>query len=101
MSFRELMDEDRRLCILRCLSEAEGRSLNEDLLLRVVGFYRLGTISAADLRGYLTWLEGQRLVRIEKLEAPSGVLWIATLTADGLAVTQGKRWPGVAEPSAR
>lgn len=101
MTFQKLMDEDRRLCILRCLSEAEGRSLNEDLLLRVVGFYRLGVISADDLRGYLTWLEGQRLVEIEKLDAPSGVLWVATLTANGVAVTQGRRWPGIAEPSAR
>ncbi|MBX9873364.1 MAG: hypothetical protein K2X84_00800 [Beijerinckiaceae bacterium] len=101
MSFQQLLDEDRRLCVLRCLWEADGRSLNEDLLLRMVGFYRLGVISADDLRGYMTWLEGQRLVTLEKLPVPSGVLWVATLTGTGVAVAEGKRWPGIAQPAAR
>ncbi|WP_439596474.1 hypothetical protein [Falsiroseomonas sp.] len=67
----------------------------------MVGFYHLGVISPDELRGYMTWLEGQRLVEIERLPVPSGLLWVATLTGNGVAVTQGKRWPGVAEPAAR
>ncbi|MBX9595084.1 MAG: hypothetical protein K2X46_12020 [Roseomonas sp.] len=101
MSFKQLLDGDRRLCILQSLSEAEGRSLNQDLLLKMVALYRLGVISPDELRGYLTWLEGQGLVEIEKLHPPSGELWIATLTGTGAAVAKGKRWPGVAEPADR
>jgi hypothetical protein len=101
VSFQQLMDEDRRLCILRCLSEADGGSLNEDLLLRLVEHFRLGVLGPDELRGYVTWLEGQRLVEIEKLKVPAGDLWVAKLTATGLSVAKGRKWPGVAQPALR
>ena len=101
MSLADLMHEDRRLCILQCLAEAEGRALNEDLLVKLVGHFRLGVVAPDMLRGYLSWLEAHDLVRIEKLTPSSGELWIATLTATGLSVTQGRKWPGVALPSPR
>ena len=101
MSMADLLHEDRRLCILQCLAEAEGRALNEDLLVKQVAYFRLGVVAPDILRGYLTWLEQHGLVRIEKLAATSGELWIATLTATGLSVSQGRKWPGVALPAAR
>lgn len=101
MSLAALIDADRRLCVLQCLSEADGRSLNEDLLLRLVEHFRLGVLGPDELRGYVTWLEGQRLVEIEKLRVSSGEMWVATLTATGLSVAKGRKWPGVAQPALR
>lgn len=100
MSLQRLIDEDRRLCILRCLDEAEGRELNEDLLIRMVQHFRLGVIGPDVVRGHLTWLAGQSLVAVDELDRPAGrKLWVAKLTALGQSVARGRVWPGVAEPS--
>ncbi|MDO9499024.1 hypothetical protein [Falsiroseomonas sp.] len=98
MSLQQLIDEDRRLCILRCLNEAEGCELNENLLARMVEHFRLGIIGQDILRGHLTWLSAQSLVTVDELDRQGGLkLWVAKLTALGQGVARGRKWPGVAE----
>ncbi|MBR0644002.1 VpaChn25_0724 family phage protein [Plastoroseomonas hellenica] len=97
----ELLHEDRRLVILRALSEVDDKSLNESLIEKVLRRVRLGIVSRAMVRGYLTWLEQNDLVTIDKLQggAVPGELWTATATHQGQAVARGLSFPGVAQPS--
>lgn len=100
-SLAELLHEDRRLVILRALNEVDDKSLNECLIERVLGRVRLGIVDRDMVRGYLTWLEQQGLVTIQKLDggAVPGELWTATATKRGQAVARGLSHPGVAHPN--
>lgn len=101
-SFAELLEEDRRLVVLRALQEASDYSLNESLLRKVVETVRLGVVGRDQMRSLLTWLADNGLVRVERIglgETPE--LWVATVTALGAEVARGRVWPGVARPSPR
>lgn len=101
-SFAEIMEEDRRLVVLRALQEASDYSLNESLIRKVIETVRLGVIGKDQVRSLLTWLQDNGLVRLEKVgvgETPE--LWVATVTATGAEVARGRIWPGVARPSPR
>ena len=100
--FAELLEEDRRLVVLRALQEASDYSLNESLLRKVVETVRLGVVGRDQIRSLLTWLADNGLVRVERIglgETPE--LWVATVTALGAEVARGRVWPGVARPSPR
>ena len=101
-SLAELMEEDRRLVVLRILQEAPDYSLNESLLRKGLEAVRLGIVGKDQMRSMLTWLADNGLVRVEKIpvgETPE--LWVATVTALGAEVARGRIWPGVARPSPR
>lgn len=95
MSFATLLAEDRRLVILRSLSEMPGYQLNEDVLQK--GLIHFGHNVSRDLvRADVGYLEEHRLVRVQKLVPQSGELWLVTLTSDGEDVAQGRQHTGVA-----
>ncbi len=99
MTFGERLAQDRRRFVLDALNEAAAYQLN-DLTLKSVlgGFGHL--VSRAVIRGDLEWLEGARLVKIEKLGAEKmddgPTVWLATLTERGLDVVSGEVFTGVA-----
>jgi hypothetical protein len=97
MSFATLLAEDRRLAILRALAEDHDAALNERVLRRVLASLGHG-VSFDMLRGDLTWLADQALIRIESLPGQDGGadLWIAHARDDGLDVGRGRPHPGVA-----
>jgi DNA-binding transcriptional ArsR family regulator len=100
MSLQQLLDEDRRLVILRCLEEASDYSLNENLVERMLVRLRLGVVGRDIVRAHLAWLEQHGLVTVDKLPAGAGRdLWVGTLTKTGQEVAQGRPWPGVARPA--
>lgn len=98
MNLSEVIAQDRRLAILRTLEEAPASQLNEGALQHVLG--HLGhTVDHDMLRADLEWLRSHNLARVEELDVPRGKLWIATLTAAGGDVANGRsRHPGVARP---
>jgi hypothetical protein len=99
-SLQQLLDEDRRLVILRCLSEAHGFTLNENLLEKLLQRLRLGIVGRDVLRAHLAWLSEHGLLTVEHLPVGDGSdLWAATLTRMGHDVAKGRPWPGVARPS--
>ncbi len=100
--FAQLLSEDRRLVILRVLSEDQHYSANDSVLKKVLE--RIGHAMSRDqVRGELQWLEDQRLVTVERLSAGAspGEVWVAHLTEDGADVARGRPYPGVARPSPR
>jgi DNA-binding transcriptional ArsR family regulator len=99
MSLQQLLDEDRRLVILKCLSEAHDYALNEGLVERMLARLRLGVVGHDVLRAHLAWLEQHGLVTVEKLQDAGRELWIGKLTKAGLEVAQGRPWPGIARPA--
>lgn len=101
MSLRGIIDEDRRLVILRTLNEADHYRLNESLLERVLATVGVMPAGRDVLRGHLSWLEQNGLVTVEKITVEHGEqLWIATATRAGTEVARGRPYPGVARPSA-
>ena len=93
----ELMAKDRRLAILRFLSEADGYSLNASVLataLNGVAHRAYRDTVEADL----TLLEQHELVSVERMRLGAGHLLVATLTALGLDVAGGRPHPMVARP---
>ncbi len=96
MTLANVLAEDRRLVILRTLTEVPGTHLNEVVLKTALDGF--GHRVATDLlRADLAWLVEHRLVRVEKIIAPSsGELWLVHLTRDGQDVAEGRHHPGVA-----
>lgn len=95
MSIEKVLAEDRRLVMLRCLSEAKGFQLNESTLrhaLRVFAHHVDHDLMRADV----AYLEKHGLVRTETLSAASGELVLVTLTEAGSDVAEGTPHPGVA-----
>ncbi|NIX75399.1 ArsR family transcriptional regulator [Microvirga terricola] len=98
MSLVDVLAKDRRLALLRFLSEADGYSLNASVLTTALSavahrVYR-DTIEAD-----LVLLEQHQLVTLERMPLPSGELICATLTALGMDVTNGRPHPVVARPT--
>lgn len=97
MELREIMAQDRRLAILRFLSEAEGYALNASVLTTAVAGIKhmaFRDVIESDLADLERW----QLVTLEKIGMPSGSLVCATLTVKGLEVAQGRTHPNVARP---
>lgn len=94
-SFASYHAEQRRLCILRGLSESQAWQANASLLLMVLG--QFGLASTADqVAGDLAWLAEQGLVTTRSVANTV----IATATTRGLDVARGVvAHPGVAVPS--
>ena len=93
--FSRLLEEDRRLVILRLLAEAPDYRGNSYLLQSALdGFGH--AVGLDRLVQDLAWLDEQGLVRIESV----GAVTIATLTARGNDVATGRsRVPGVKRPA--
>lgn len=97
-NFADRMREDRRLVLLRLLSEQPGYRANSSNL--HAGLYALGVPgSRDDVTTDLHWLREQGLLRLEDVpEAPG--LCVAEITsrgedvAKGIAVVPGVRRPG-------
>lgn len=95
MSLSELLAEDRRLVILRAVTEVPGFEANESVLRTALAHF--GHRVAADVaRADLAWLEAHGLLRIERLKTRTADLWIAALTTAGRDVADGAAThPGV------
>lgn len=95
-TFAERLREDRRLVLLRLLSETAGYRCNHSILHS--GLHGIGIVSSRDdVFTDLHWLGEQGLVRLS--EHVPGVL-VAELTARGHDVVQGfANVPGVSKPS--
>ncbi|WP_142850951.1 ArsR family transcriptional regulator [Telmatospirillum sp. J64-1] len=101
MSLSRIMQEDRRLCVLRLLHEDSDYSLNSSLLGKALAAYGHG-ISGDQLRTDLAWLAEQDLITLQDLPRPGGrdPLQVATLTGRGADVAEGRaKVPGVARPT--
>lgn len=96
MNFAELLSQDRRLAILRFLSEAPGYELNLFVLksaLDATGH----NVSSDTLGGDAAWLAEQGLATQETLAG--GTITVLGLTPRGLDVAAGRaRHPGVKRP---
>ena len=95
MSLQDIYDADRRLVILRILSEDAGYSVNSSLMqsaLAHVGH----DVSRDRVRADFAWLAEQGLVTVRELSAD---LHLALLTERGGDVAAGRATcPGVARP---
>jgi len=95
-SLARILAEDRRLVILRTLAEDHDYSVNDFVLKRALA--SLGhDVSRDMLRGDLTWLKDQGLLRVKVLD--DGTIWVATATEDGVDIARGRPHPGVARPA--
>lgn len=93
-AFARIIQEDRRLVILRILAEDVGYSHNEYVLREALRVYRY-QLSADLLRTELSWLAEQGLVTVQDVAGLS----IATLTARGKDAAEGAVIvPGVKRP---
>lgn len=95
-NFASFLAEDRRLVILRVLSELPAYRTNSFLLSTLLG--KFGHEPSADqVKGDLAWLEEQQLLTVEVVES----VHIATLTTRGADVAAGRAVvPGVKRPGA-
>lgn len=97
MSFKKIQDEDRRLCVLRLLSGADGRKANHYVLktaLRDLGH----TVSHDVVLNDLAWLAELGLVSTTGA-GTNGDLTVAALTGRGHDVAEGAAVvPGVKRP---
>lgn len=99
-SFTERLREDRRLVMLRLLSEQPGYRMNSSNL--HAGLHHLAVAASRDdVATDLHWLRDQSLVQLETVpEAPS--LYLVTITARGNDVAVGNASvPGISRPTPR
>lgn len=99
-TFAERLREDRRLVLLRLLSEQPGYRANSSNL--HAGLYALGiTASRDDVTTDLHWLRDQGLLRLDDVPEASG-LTVAEITSRGDDVSAGRAVvPGVRKPGPR
>lgn len=96
MSLRDLLEEDRRLVILRSLVDVGGEA-NESILNDCLDAYG-HRVSRDQVRAQLAWLQEQGIVTIEMV----GSYMVATLTGRGQDVAEGRCVvPGIKKPRAR
>jgi hypothetical protein len=97
VTLAEDLAADRRLIILRALTEVPGASTNESVAQKAVAHF--GHRVALDLvRADFQFLADLALVRIEKIQAQRGELWLAHLLQRGQDVANGfATVPGVAQ----
>lgn len=97
-TFAQKLAEDRRLVILRCLSEVPGFAANETVMRTALDHFghRIGRDA---LRQDVQFLADHSLVRVERLHPPSGELWLLHLLSAGADVAQGRaQHYGIARP---
>lgn len=95
MNFREFVQEDRRLVILRLMAESDmGYSANSSVL--QLGLESVRHVVSRDVvHTDLAWLSEQGLLKVEVLST----VHVATLTTRGLDVAMGRATvPGVKRP---
>lgn len=99
-TFSERLREDRRLVILRLLSEQQGYRLNSSNL--HAGLHHLGVVASRDdVLTDVHWLRDQSLLQLEPVPEVDN-LFLCTLTARGFDVSNGNASvPGVSRPSPR
>jgi hypothetical protein len=89
MSMHELLDADQRLVLLRALTEMPASAANESVL--KTALQHLGHRVGSDIvRAHLEYLARHGLVAVEQIRVERGDLWIATLTAAGEDVAEGR-----------
>ena len=94
----DILAKDRRLVILRFLSEDDDYKLNASVLNSAVS--SLGHKAGHDImEADLKLLEEHDLVSLEYVHVPGGSVTIAKLTKLGLEVSKGRSHPVVARPS--
>lgn len=94
-TYNELLRQDRRLTILKVLSEAQGKGANESQLERMCVAYQVWS-TRAQVRTELLWLEQQGFVQIEDLEG----FMLATVTDEGVKLALGQlAHPDITTPS--
>jgi hypothetical protein len=96
MALTKVMQEDRRLVILRTLSEVPSYTLNEDILRQALQAVGHPEAARDFVRADLDFLREHGLVRWDEADMPSGKLRIVGLTGGGLEVAQGRPHEGVA-----
>lgn len=98
-TFAQKLAEDRRLVILRCLSEAPGYQANEQVMKTALDHYG-HRVGRDVLRTDIGFLKGAALLRVEVLHPPSGgELWLLHLLPAGDDVAQGRViYYGIAKP---
>ncbi len=96
MSLRDLLEEDRRLVILRSLVDVGGEA-NESILNDCLDAYG-HRVSRDQVRAQLAWLQEQGVVTIETV----GSYMVASLTGRGQDAAEGRCVvPGIKKPRAR
>lgn len=101
MSFAKTLTEDRRLVILRFLSEAPACRLNTAVLRSALDGIGHG-VSRDQVETDTAWLAEQGLVTVEELGLSVGNIRVATLTTRGQDVAEGRAVvPGVKRPGPR
>lgn len=96
MSLAARMRGDARLCILQSLVQDLGYSVNHRILRDMVDRSTAITLTEAEVRAHLSWLEDHGAVTTEEI-AP---FTIAQLTEYGKALAEGRdRLDGVSRPS--
>lgn len=96
----EKLAEDRRLVILRCLSEVAGYAANEQVMRAALDHFG-HRIGRDVLRQDIAWLRDASLLRVELLYPPtSGAeLWLLHLLPAGDDVAHGRvQHHGIARP---
>lgn len=98
MSWVELLQEDRRLAILRVLHDQPGLCLNDSVI--HVALERLGhTVGRDTVRSDMAWLQDVGTVVTEEV---AGRVLVAKLTQRGEDVALGRtKIPGIKKPNPR
>ena len=93
-AMHRILQEDRRLVILRSLNEMAGYEANESIINQCLEQYA-HNVSRDVVRSELAWLEEQQLINLRDV---SGYM-VAKLTARGADAATGKATvPGVKKP---
>ncbi len=92
-----VLQEDRRLVILRTLSEVPTYNLNEGILKRALQEIGHPETTSSLVRADIQFLEQHGLVQVKKLAMPSGELWVVHLLDAGNDVANGVAHDGVAK----
>lgn len=94
MSYKEVLNENRRLNILLTLQESPNYKANESILQVVLEKYG-HSMTRAQIRTQLHWLAEQDLVELETI----GSTLVVTLTVRGIDVALGRATaPGIKRP---
>jgi hypothetical protein len=99
MTLTEVMQQDRRLVVLRTLSEVPEFRLNESILRQALREIGHPEATKELVRADIQFLAQHNLVRIEKLSMESGELWLVKLLDGGMDVANGTPHEGVARRS--
>jgi len=94
MSYRDILDENQRLCILLALEEMPVYQANDSILHTVLERYG-HSLSRDQVRTHISWLQEQGLLTVDMVSRTQ----VATLTGRGIDVARGRAFlPGVKRP---